>query len=67
VLLSTWAAGAVSREIAGPEKPVVRLSAIKLFWIKPALWDEAMPLPRVMERSQLRKRLFVMRVPLAEP
>jgi hypothetical protein len=67
VLLSTWAVGADSSEIAGPKKPVMRLSAIKLFWIRPPVWDEAMPLPRVMARSQLRKRLSVMRVPLAPP
>ena len=65
--MSTWAAGTDSSEIAGPKKPVMRLSAMKLFWIKPPVWAEVMPLPRVMARSQLRKRLSVMRVPLASP
>jgi len=50
--------------MAGPEKlPVVRLSAMKLFWILPPVWVEVEPFPNAMARSQLRKRLLVIVVP----
>jgi hypothetical protein len=44
---------------------VVRLSATKLFCIFPAVCVDVEPLPKVMARSQLRKKLLVTIVPLA--